>query len=76
MSCLNNRRKPLPRVLVPSRTYTLRFTKSLLCQRQAWNVESIMEIGDALEAMAHLTEDYQQGVNALLEKRAPDFQGR
>lgn len=27
----------------------------------------------ALQAVAHLTEDHMEGVNALLEKRSPDF---
>ena len=56
--------------------HALRFTKSLLRQGQTGSFESIMEMSAALQAVAHLTEDHMEGVNALLEKRSPDFQGR
>lgn len=56
--------------------HALRFTKSLLRQGQSASYDTIMEMSAALQAVAHLTDDHMEGVNALLEKRAPDFSGR
>ena len=56
--------------------HALRFTKSLLRHGQTASFETIMEMSAALQAVSHLTDDHMEGVDALLEKRAPDFKGR
>ena len=60
-------------ILVAPSNEALRFTKSLLSHGQTGSFESIREMSAALQAAAHLTEDHMEGVNALLEKRSPDF---
>ena len=56
--------------------HALRFTKSLLRQGQQASHATIMEMSAALQAVSHLTEDHMEGVDALLERRAPEFKGR
>ena len=56
-------------------SHALRFTKSLLRQGQSANFETIMEMSAAFQAVSHLTDDHIEGVDALLEKRVPNFRG-
>jgi enoyl-CoA hydratase/carnithine racemase len=56
-------------------SHALRFTKSLLRQGQSSNFETIMEMSAALQAVSHLTDDHMEGVDAMLEKRPPNFKG-
>ncbi len=55
--------------------HALRLTKSLLKQGQTASYDTIMEMSAAAQALSHLTEDHMEGVDALLEKRAPNFKG-
>ena len=38
--------------------------------------ETIMEMSAASQALMHKTEDHMEGVDAILEKRTPEFKGR
>ena len=53
----------------------LRMAKSLLRQGRDMNFDQMLEMSAAMQALAHLTEDHQEGVAAVLEKRPGDFTG-
>lgn len=54
---------------------TLRLAKTLLRHGTTASYETIMEMSAASQALMHHTEDHVEGVNAILEKRSPDFKG-
>lgn len=54
----------------------LRMTKALLRQGRDATFDQILEMTAAMQALAHLTDDHAEGVNAVLEKRPADFTGR
>jgi len=56
--------------------HALRLAKSLLKQGQTTSYDTLMEMSAVAQAVAHLTEDHMEGVDALLEKRTPNFTGR
>jgi enoyl-CoA hydratase/carnithine racemase len=56
--------------------HALRLAKSLLKQGQTTSYDTLMEMSAAAQAIAHLTDDHMEGVDALLEKRPADFKGR
>ena len=37
--------------------------------------DTIMEMSAAAQALMHETDDHMEGVNAILEKRTPEFKG-
>lgn len=53
----------------------LRMTKALLRQGRDATFDQILETTAAMQALAHLTDDHLEGVNAVLEKRAGTFTG-
>lgn len=55
--------------------HALRLAKSLLRQGQSASYDTLMEMSAAAQAIAHLTEDHMEGVDAILEKRAAVFKG-
>ena len=55
--------------------HALRMAKMLLRQGQNASYETILEMSAAAQAIAHHTGDHMEGVNALLDKRAPVFRG-
>ena len=54
----------------------LRMVKTLLRQGRDTTFDQMLEMSAAMQALAHLTEDHQEGVAAVLEKRPGDFAGR
>jgi enoyl-CoA hydratase/carnithine racemase len=55
--------------------HALRLAKSLLKQGQTTSYDTLMDMSASAQAIAHLTEDHMEGVDALLEKRAAVFKG-
>jgi 2-(1,2-epoxy-1,2-dihydrophenyl)acetyl-CoA isomerase len=56
-------------------TKGLGFTKRLLNHTFGNDLEAQLEMEDDMQASAGLTEDYDEGVKAFLEKRKPVFKG-
>lgn len=56
--------------------HALRMAKALLRQGRDTNFDQMLEMTAAMQALAHLTEDHLEGVNAVLEKRPAQFQGK
>jgi 2-(1,2-epoxy-1,2-dihydrophenyl)acetyl-CoA isomerase len=54
----------------------LRMAKTLMRQGRDQTFEQILELSAAMQALAHMTDDHQEGVAAVLEKRPADFTGR
>ena len=55
---------------------SLRVAKTLLRHGTTASYDTIMEMSAAAQSMMHHTEDHIEGVNAILEKRAPSFEGK
>ncbi len=53
----------------------LRLTKRLLRQAQHQAMDDVLELSAAFQAIVHETADHAEAVNALLEKRRPNFTG-
>ncbi|MEL6858844.1 MAG: crotonase/enoyl-CoA hydratase family protein [Pseudomonadota bacterium] len=55
---------------------SLRVAKTLLRHGTTASYDTIMEMSAAAQSMMHHTEDHIEGVNAILEKRTPKFDGK
>ena len=53
----------------------LRLAKTLMRHGTTSSYDTIMEMSAAAQALMHETNDHVEGVNAILEKRAPVFNG-
>jgi 2-(1,2-epoxy-1,2-dihydrophenyl)acetyl-CoA isomerase len=53
----------------------LRLAKLLLRQGQTATYDAILELSAASQALMHHTKDHEEGVAAILERRAPTFSG-
>ena len=53
----------------------LRMAKSLLRQGRDANFDQLLEMSAAVQALAHLTDDHLEGVQAVIEKRPGVFRG-
>ena len=53
----------------------LRMAKSLLRQGRDANFDQLLEMSAAVQALAHLTDDHLEGVQAVIEKRPGAFRG-
>lgn len=56
--------------------HALRMTKRLLREGQHQSLESLLELSAAMQAIAHHTEDHDEAVRAMLDRRGPAFAGR
>ncbi|MGF6999324.1 crotonase/enoyl-CoA hydratase family protein [Paraburkholderia sp. GAS32] len=56
--------------------HALRLAKSLMRHGRSAPYEAVMEMSATAQALCHLTEDHVEGVSALVEKRAPIFEGK
>lgn len=56
--------------------HALRQAKNLMRQGRSTSYDAALEMAANAQALMHLTGDHAEGVEALLEKRAPDFTGR
>jgi enoyl-CoA hydratase/carnithine racemase len=54
----------------------LRMTKRMMREGQNVSFDIIMEMSAAYQAIAHLTEDHQEAVNAFFEKRPGNYTGQ
>ena len=64
------------KVIAAQPPQALRLAKTLMRHGANASYETIMEMSAASQALMHKTEDHMEGVNAILEKRTPDFKGR
>jgi len=51
----------------------LRMTKRLLREGERCTLDSLLEISAGYQAIAHMTPDHHEAVNAFIEKRLPKF---
>jgi enoyl-CoA hydratase/carnithine racemase len=56
--------------------HALRMTKRLLKESRKADLPSILEMSAGLQALAHQMEDHVEAVDAILEKRVPEFKGK
>jgi enoyl-CoA hydratase/carnithine racemase len=54
----------------------LRLTKRLMKSAQRMELGDFLEHCAVFQGMCHNTEDHLEAVSAMLDKRAPNFQGR
>ena len=54
----------------------LRMTKQLLRTGQTATLSQVLEQSAAFQSLCHLTEDHDEALDALFEKRKPVFTGR
>ena len=57
-------------------TYGLALTKQALNKSLANNLEEQLQVEDELQSKAGVSYDYEEGVNAFLQKRKPVFKGK
>jgi enoyl-CoA hydratase/carnithine racemase len=55
---------------------SIRLSKRLIIKSQDMTLDGSLELSAAYQAIAQHTQDQKEAVNALLEKRAPVYQGR
>ena len=56
--------------------HALRQAKNLMRQGRSISYDTALEMAANTQALMHLTDDHMEGIDALLEKRPPRFEGR
>ncbi len=56
--------------------HALRITKALMRKGQISDFSNIMELSATAQGLMHHSQDHLEGVNAILEKREPNFIGK
>ncbi len=54
----------------------LRMTKRLIREGQRVDLETLLELSCGMQAIAHHTANHREAVNAMFEKREPNFTGK
>lgn len=57
-------------------SHAVRMTRRLLRQGRNADLDSLLEMSAAMQALAHATDDHREAVAGLLERRDPHFTGR
>jgi enoyl-CoA hydratase/carnithine racemase len=57
-------------------TQAVRMTKRLLWESRSINLDTLLELSAAMQAIAHTTDDNREAITAFLEKRKPNFIGK
>ncbi|MBA3056142.1 MAG: crotonase/enoyl-CoA hydratase family protein [Sphingomonadales bacterium] len=70
------RAKELAHAIAANPGHATRMAKRLLREGQAMTLPALLEMAAAFQAAAHHTEDHLEAVNAMLEKRSPQFTGK
>ena len=65
--------KALARKIAANPGAVLRMTKRLLREGERSSLESLLEMSAGYQAIAHMTTDHHEAVNAFIEKRPPKF---
>ena len=68
--------KKIAQTLAQMPTKGLAYTKHILNQSFVSTWEEQLSLEDKYQQKAAATEDYKEGINSFLEKRAPEFKGK
>lgn len=55
--------------------FAVRMAKRLLWEARRSDLDTVLEMSAAMQAVAHATQDHNEAVDAFLEKRTPVFKG-
>jgi enoyl-CoA hydratase/carnithine racemase len=56
--------------------HALRMSKRLLQEARHSRLDTVLQLSAAMQSLAHTTQDHAEAVDAILQKRSPDFVGR
>ena len=56
--------------------HVLRMTKRLLQEARNSRLDTVLRLSAAMQSLAHTTSDHSEAVEAMLQKRPPNFAGR
>lgn len=68
--------KALAARIAENPVHAVRMTRRLLRQGRNMELAAILDMSAAMQALAHETQDHDEAVSALLEKRRPVFKGQ
>lgn len=56
--------------------HALRLAKQMLREGQHMRLDSLLEMASAFQAISHCAEDHKEAINAVFDKRDPQFKGK
>ena len=68
--------KALAQRIAVNPVHVLRMTKRLLQQGRSASLEGVLQLSAAMQSIAHTTQDHVEAVEAMLQKRPPQFTGQ